>query len=255
MAPPTGGGHDPGVFAIAGDGTDLGFHPLDVDGVVDVEDMALVSGASSDDLVLADIGADRPSIRLYRFAEPNPQVPAPITDVEVLEYTYPDRSHNAEVLLIDETNDRIVIVTKQQQRVDGIPAELGPTDVSSVFDGPLSGHGSEPVELRAIGTLDTLALERMSATAATHPISLLGFGGLPTGGDVAPDGTMVALRTYDTVWLYPRRSGESVADALMSTPCQVRVAVESQGEAVAFYEDTIVTLSEGVGEYLYRMAP
>jgi|GEM_PF-754011 len=252
------GGEDPGLFAIATDGTDLRFHPLAIDGVSDVEDMAMFSGSSGDDILLADIGdngARRASIRIYRFAEPDPAAIAPITDVEVIDYVYPDRPHNAEVLLVDEANRQIVIVTKEQGVVDGLPAEFGPTAPSFVFAGPLDAQGGGSVELFAVGMLDTPLLETRTTAPTPSPISLLGFGGVPTGGDVSPDGALIALRTYETVWLWPRLAERSVAEALASDPCQVRVAPEDQGEAVAFFANSLITLSEGSNQPLFELRP
>jgi len=258
------GAEMPGLFAIAADGRDLGFHPLDIEGVDDVEDIALVDesttgdGGDVDDILLADIGdngADRQSIRVYRFAEPDPAVVGPISDVEVLEYVYPDRAHNAETLLVDQVNDRVVIVTKEQLLIDGLPAELGRPAPSLVFEGPLAGHGSGPVELTPAGVLDTEALQARAVVGAPNPITLLGLGGLPTGGDVSPDGALIALRTYETVWLWPRPTERTVAEALASDPCQARVAREDQGEAVAFFGGNLITLSEGVNQPLFELRP
>jgi len=260
------GGENPGLFAIATDGTDLGFHPLAIDGVSDVEDTATFSGPNGGDILLADIGdngARRASIRIYRFAEPDPAVIATITDVEVIDYVYPDRPHNAEVLLVDEANRQIVIVTKEQQTVDGLPAEFGPTAPSFVFAGPLDAGGGEPLDARGgstnelvlVGMLDTPLLETRTTAVTSNPISLLGFGGVPTGGDVSPDGALIALRTYETIWLWPRLAERSVAEALASDPCQVRVAPEDQGEAVAFFRNSLITLSEGSNQPLFELRP
>jgi hypothetical protein len=252
------GGSRPGVFAIAQDGSDLGFHPLDVEGATDIEDMAMVAGPSGDDLLLADIGdngAERESIRMYRFAEPDPGTPAAITDVEVLEFVYPDRPHNAEVLLVDAANDRIVIVTKEQDPADGRRPELAPTQPSFVFEGPLSGHGSGAVPLTPAGMLDTLALERRTDASTQHLTTLLGIGGLPTGGDVNADGSLIAIRTYATIWLWSRDDGRTVAESLAADPCQVRIVAAGQGEAVAFVGDTLVALAEGVNQPLQQISP
>ncbi len=253
------GNERPGLFALGADGADLGLHPLMIDGVVDVEDIALLSGPDGDEVLLGDIGdngASRASIRIYRFAEPDPAEPAPIADVQVLEYRYPDRAHNAEVLLVDETNRRIVIVTKEQRREDGIPADFGPTAPSFVFEGPLDVvDGNGPTELTAVGMLDTPLLETRTGADPPHPITTLGFGGVPTGGDVSIDGALVAVRTYETIWVWPRQTGVSVAEALQSDPCQARIAAEIQGEAVAFHDGTLITVSEGVNPFLFELRP
>jgi len=252
------GSERPGLFALGDDGADLGFHPLMLDGVVDVEDMAMISGAEDDEILLGDIGdngASRSSIRMYRFAEPDPAVIAPIADVEVLEYTYPDQAHNAEVVLVDDVNRSVTIVTKAQRRVDGIPAELGPTAPSFVFEGPLDIGGDESVELALVGTLGAPLPEARTVAAPPRPISWCGLGGLPTGGDVSADGALIALRTYETVWVWPRQAGTSVAESLASDPCQARVAPENQGEAVAFRDSMLITVSEGVNPFLFELRP
>jgi hypothetical protein len=252
------GAEGAGLFALGTDGTDLGFHPVLLDGVVDVEDIALVSGPEGDDVLLADIGdngANRPSIRLVRFAEPEPWAPAPIDDIEVLEFVYPDRAHNAEVLLVDDANRRIVIVTKEQRSIEGVPAELGPTAPSFIFEGPLDGHDGAPVVLSAVGVLDAPLLETRTVATTPHPASVLGIGGLPTGGDVSADGSLIVLRTYETIWVWPRLAGRSVAESLAGEPCQVQIAPEPQGEAIAVRGGSLITVSEGVNPDLFEVRP
>jgi hypothetical protein len=248
----------PGLFALGPDGADLGFHPVEVAGAVDIEDIAMISGPNGDDVLLADIGdntSERTSIRIYRFDEPDPAVIAPITDIEVLDFVYPDRPHNAEVLLVDEANQRIVIVTKEQGVVEGVPPDLGPTEPSLVFEGPLDAGGDRPTELSAAGTLDTPLFETRTTGEPPQFVSLLGIGGLPTGGDVSSDGTLIALRTYETIWIWPRPTGSTVAESLTADPCQAGVVREPQGEAVAFFGDSLITTSEGRNPDLVQLRP
>jgi hypothetical protein len=260
------GGERPGVFAVGIDGSDLGFFelPEEVAGnVVDAEDLAIADGPAGGVLYLADIGdnrAERSTVTLYRFPEPDPGAPGPIAGVERLVFTYPDRPHNAETLLLDEANGRAVIVTKQQAAAaDGRPDPLGATGVSAVFEGPLDRPGDVPVELTASGVVDAPRLERRTVNVPPHPASLLGVGGVVTGGDVSSDGALVALRTYETVWLWAREPGRSVAETLAELtadrPCQVATAIERQGEGVAFVDGGLMTLGEGRGSPLHRVRP
>lgn len=243
------GGARPGVYAIGPGGADLGFHPLPQD-AVDVEDMAIASGATGDELYLGDIGDNREartSIAVLRFPEPDPDEPGPIPAVERFEFVYPDGPHNAETLLVDETNRRIVIVTKEQARgPDGRPSPFGATDDSLVFEAPLDAPDGAPVELTAAGVVDTRLLEQRVDDPTPHPATLLGFGGVATGGDVSVDGTLVALRTYEAVWVWPRAHGQSVAEVFGGEPCRVQTLPEDQGEAVAFVADGLITIGEGV---------
>jgi hypothetical protein len=251
-------GGNAGVYAIGSDGRDLGFHEITGVSVVDIEDMAIGAGAIGDDLFLADIGdndADRALVRVYRFAEPDPDIVAPIVDVDVLEFVYPDRPHNAETLLIDQSRNRVVIVTKEQApSADGVADAFGRSEPSIVFEGDLTGHGAGPLELVAVGIIDTPMLETRAGAPTLHPATLLGFGGVPTGGDVSADGELVALRTYEAVWVWPRLPGQSIGQAFSAEPCQVATFPEAQGEAVAFDAGGLVTLSEGENQFLNQLA-
>jgi hypothetical protein len=251
------GGDRPGVFAVGADGGDLGLHRLAGVDAVDVEDIAIMGSGADSALLLGDIGdngQNRETISVFRFPEPDPVDVEAVADVEIFTFRYPDRPHNAETLLVDESTNRIVIVTKEQDEAAGGRAGVGRTQSSLVFEGDLAGHGSGPVDLVEVGTLDTVALEsRMGVRATAHPTSVLGFGGVPTGGDVSPDGSLIALRTYATVWVWTRRGDQSVAEALQGDPCEVVSAVETQGESIAFDGDALVTVSEGAAAPLHRL--
>jgi hypothetical protein len=248
-------GPDPRVFAIDRTGRTLGVHDVAAD-VSDLEDIAIWSGPNGDEILLGDIGdngARRERVRVIRFPEPDPYSTSPIAAFAVDDYRYPDRPHNAETLLVDDRAGRIVVVTKEQARTaDGKVDPLGATLPSAVFEGPIGAAGVST--LFAAGAIDTPLLETLTVSEVPHPATGLGFGGVPTGGDVSPDGTLVALRTYETVWLWDRRDDESVAEALRSTPCQVTTVVERQGEAVTFGDDGLLTISEGEQQALHRVA-
>ncbi|MGI9604319.1 MAG: hypothetical protein ACR2QE_20740 [Acidimicrobiales bacterium] len=248
-------GNDGGVFAVGEDGSDLGFFALGDSVAFDVEDIALAPRTDGDHLLLADFGDNfeqRDTIAIYRFAEPVPGTPVVIDDFETLEFRYPDRPHNAEALLFDETSGRIVIVTKEQVAEDDPPDGSGPTAPSFVFEGVLDGAGDGPVELVPAGTIDTPHLETLTNGLVPHPLSVLGFGGVPTGGDVSADGALVALRTYETAWVWPRQPDQTVAEAFTNEPCEADTALEIQGEAIAFAAGHLVTVGEGKNRPLHR---
>jgi hypothetical protein len=148
----------------------------------------------------------------------------------------------------------VVIVTKEQLDDAGVQDDLGATAASFVFEGPLDGASDRPVELRAVGMIDMPTLDERAYRSPRHPAGLIGAGGVPTGGDVSVEGSLVALRTYETVWLWTRSEPQSVAEALLGEPCEVRAAFERQGEAVAFAPGGLVTLGEGEGRPLHLIA-
>ena len=255
------GGDDPGVFAIGSDGFDIGFHALDVDGVTDVEDIAIAEYGGTEVLYLADIGdndADRGSVRVYRFAEPDPGSLAPITEFEVLEYVYPDRPYNAETLLIDDADQRLVIVTKEQEPdADGLPDRFGRTQPSFIFEGPLEGpaEGEGPRRAhrcrldRHTPELETPHGERQSSPGDCARIRRRPDGRRRLTGRCARRPTHLRGGLGLTSRAQPPRS----RGVHGNEPCQVASVPEAQGEAVAFVDGGLVTLGEGVNPPLNRL--
>ncbi|MCP5033676.1 MAG: hypothetical protein GY939_17900 [Actinomycetia bacterium] len=235
------------VVAVGVDGANLGAFALPLDSSVDIEDIALVDGM----LYLADIGDNdqiRSEIAIYRFAEPDPSSPSPISEVETIRARYPDGAHDAEAFLIDPLSGQMIIIDKTFAISAGAGGGglLAPNPATVWVASP--PFGSE-VTLEQAGTiaLDQLAT-LTSAPAATSLAGQLGVGGLATGADVRADGELIAVRTYDTVWLFERSPGQSVADALAGQPCEAPTRPEEQGEAVGFLGDTsraFVTIAEG----------
>ena len=72
---------------------------------------------------------------------------------------------------------------------------------------------------------------------------------------MSADGALIAVRTYETIWVWPRPPDRSVAESLLSDPCQADSAQEIQGEAVAFRDGLLVTGSEGANPYLFELRP
>jgi hypothetical protein len=77
---------------------------------------------------------------------------------------------------------------------------------------------------------------------------------VPTGGDIAPDGSVVVLRTYATVWVWDRFPSAPLAEAFAEAPCEGPSEIEPQGEAIAFGAagTSYYTVSEGEHPPLYR---
>ena len=232
------------VFAIGADGRDLGEFALSGATAVDWEDIAAgpgpVSGVAY--LYLADIGDNakaRASVQVYRVREPsvNPSVaPGPaqtLGGVATLTFTYPDGPHDAEALVVDPTTGELFVVTKDL--VGG---------VAQVFRAPANLAGGTTTALTQVATVS------------------LGLGRGVTGADVTPNGDVVALRTYVSVVLFPRPSGQSLGQAFSRASCAGAApafgsgtpASEPQGEALGFTRDGrgYVTVSEGAHPVLHQ---
>lgn len=224
----------PRLYTFTLQGAPLGVYSLQGAEVRDWEDMALGPGPNpgQDYLYVGDIGDNLeayPQITVYRVAEPpvDPRksgVVASISGVEALTFTYPNgKAHNAETLLVDPQGGDLYVVTKAN---DGL---------SSVFRAaaPLTAG---PSELQKVGEID------------------LGLGGLTTGGAVSSAGDWVAVRTYFFARMWPRPPGMPLWQALVGGGCPVPLAVEPQGEAIAFAATGLdyFTTSEGATPALQR---
>jgi hypothetical protein len=235
-------GGEPEVFAMAEDGAALGAYVVDGAGATDWEDIAAGPGPDPDRsyLYAADIGdndAARSSVTVYRVPEP---VAAPtgaggtLRDTEAIELHYPGGPADAEALLVDPITGDLVIVTKSYAGRSHVLQAAA----SALVDGA-------PVTMTDVATI-----------TITPPRAGIGLPGTAvTGGDVAPDGSIVLLRTYQSVLAFARDDGQSVAEALQGTPCEAPAADEPQGEAVAFTSagDAYLTVSEGSSPPVHRV--
>ena len=212
------------AYAIGPDGADLG--GFDIAGALafDWEDMAAGPGsdAGTSHLYFGDIG-DNFSIRggritIYRVPEPDPRtLSGSIEGTAVLEFIYPDGTYNAEAMFI--ADDSLYIVTKD-------------TEEARVYRGSATRNDS--------------GVERLEF------ITALRLGAEVSGADMSWDGTTIALRGYDSVWLWHRQPGATVAETFTTEPCNAPAPEEAQGEALAFLSDlSYATTSEGSNPDLF----
>jgi hypothetical protein len=220
-------GDEPQVYGLHRSGKLLARYRLRAAEAVDWEDLALGPGPGGDSLYVGDIGDNRrrrSRVVVYRFAEPRlppggRPVTADVDRVERFSFVYPDgAAYDAETLLVDPRTGDLLIVTKEA------------TGQSLVF-------GSSP-PWRTDGD---------NSLAQWGQLRLSGLLPLATGGDVAPSGTAVILRTYDALWLWADAEAATVRELLQGRAQPLPVVAEPQGEAVGFLPDGrgYVTISEG----------
>jgi PKD repeat protein len=224
----------PRVYAFAtATGALLGTFTLQGADVKDWEDMALGPGpvGGKQYLYVGDIGdnnKERGQVRVYRALEPPVDVNAAgvmaaIGGVETLTFTYPGGARDSEALIVDPIGGDLFVVTKEAMAV----AEV----------------------YRAAAPLKNGVLERVAEAD-------LGAMGLATGASVSAAGDWVVVRSYFSARMWSRPKGMPLAQAFMSTPCTVPLAMEIQGEAIAFASEglTYYTVSEGETPPLFRFA-
>ena len=217
-------GDDARLYAIGPSGEDLG--ALDVAGglAFDWEDLAVGPGPDTTEsyLYVGDIGDNfgirQGQVTVYLIREPDPAaLPESVPLDRVVVLASPDGAADFEALFV--ADGMIFIATKDKQ-------------LTSVYQsGPLI-DGTTTSSLELIATLD--------------------LGGEVTAADMSWDGTVIAFRGYQAVWMWNRAPGTSVAEALATEPCTAPSPEERQGEALAFLADgSFVTVSEGTDVVLH----
>ncbi|WP_338875243.1 hypothetical protein WBJ53_06425 [Spirosoma sp. SC4-14] len=175
----------------------------------DWEDIAIGTGPSAGVpyIYLADIGHNKVRFAdkvIYRFPEPSLAgmrlpVDGQITDVETIRLQLPDKAQNAEAMLVDSTANELFILSKGD---------------------------------------DSVVYKASCPKSRTQAITMSRLFVLPfkdvTSAALSPDGREILVRTYEKLFYYNRRDGETIAETLKRPPCMVPVAKEQQGEAVGW---------------------
>ncbi|WP_027499498.1 hypothetical protein [Rhodococcus sp. UNC363MFTsu5.1] len=214
---------DDGIYAAADSGTDdsvrvlddqcrvIGTLPLPVD-PFDVEDLAQADGR----LWLSDTGDNAGARATVALTDMDTATGAGT----LRRLTYPDGAHDAEAILLGRDGVP-VLVTKELFGASGIYRPAGALRAEQL---PSPG----PTALERLGQI---AFEPTETPGGPVP-----FAGstMITGGAVSEDGTVVALRTYTDVYLYPVPDGDIVAALTGAEPIRVPMPDQPQGEAIAF---------------------
>ena len=237
-------GDDGRFFAVGPDGATRTAYVLPGVEPRDWEDMARgpdEQGRSS--LWLGDIG-DNTAVRengllVHRVLEPEPTDREEVTTEPPTSFRlrYADGPGDAETLLVHPRTGRLYVVTKPlggTARVYAAPERLDP-------DGP--------------NLLEQVA---EAPTQATGTPGGPGIGGLAnllvTAGDIAPDGSRVALRTYTDVyeWTVP---GDDLAAAFDGEPTVTPLPERQQGEGLAYTADgaAVLVSTEGAASAVDRV--
>lgn len=214
------------VFAVSLAGERLA--TLELAGIVpfDWEALALGPGpVEGDHLYVGDIGDNakaRATIEVHRFAEPADVLaigsePLVIDEVDTLVLSYPGGPRDAEAMLVDPLSGELVIVTKGAE-----------TEVFRRAAPPSAGE------------LEPLPMPNFPSAFAT-------------AADVSARGDFVAIRGYVDAFGWLRAQDQSLAAALQGEPCELPLAAEQQGEALAFDDVGLgyYTLGEGVSQPLW----
>jgi hypothetical protein len=201
--------------------------------VRDCEDIALWNPKNKkSQIFVADIGdnsAKREYITVYQFDEPkivssdNEQA---INNVKTINLKFPDGARDAECFMFDPIEEKIIIISKRENRV-------------GVYSILLSNLKSN------INTLKKDATLYFKGNGATKWI---------TAGDISNDGSKIIVKSYAQVFYWERKKQQSVADALKAPYKLLNYKAEPQGEAIGFTPDAkhFYTISEGKNAMIYK---
>jgi len=231
-------GDGPVLYGIRKNGKHVARLRVENAGSNDWEDIAIGPGpdGSKSYIYIADVGDNfrrRGTVQIYRLEEPEvPEDSNPYEEIKVqaerFDVTYPHgKKYDCEAVFIDQgdaakaqnTSGRVYFITK------GDNQNMNP-------------------EWRG-GDLFYVDLPQKSSSVDIQETHIRLDIVLATGADMTPSGSLIAVRTYGEIRIYPR--AHSVERSLAKQPCGVASENERQGEAVAFGKDgeSYITVSEG----------
>jgi hypothetical protein len=207
------------LYAVSAAGALLGRVGIEDQATFDAEDIAAGPCAEGSCLYLADTGdnyADRDTIWILRMVEPDPG--AGTVSARRLPMRLPDGPRDAEAIFV-LPGERIFVVTKGSEQpitVYRYPPPLRPDSVVTL----------EPIQ-------------QLSETPRVLPRQV-------TGASASSDGSVVVLRTYETLLFHHWEGGRLVPFPEEGT-VNLRTLRESQGEGVALGADGLVALTSETG--------
>ena len=207
------------LYAFTVTGGELGAYDVPGAFALDWEDMSAGPGSNGEGafLYVGDIG-DNFDIRgglvtVYRVPDVDPStLDSAFPESTPLTYRYPEGNHNTEALFVDPVEPAMYLITKGKEE-------------AYVFKGSIE-PSSGPIDLELASTLF--------------------LGAEVSAADMSPDGSTLALRGYQTVWMWHRETATSIPDMLSDDPCTAPSPDERQGEAITLDSElSYWTISEG----------
>lgn len=227
-------GNDPYIFALSTKGKSLGTWKIPGVENIDWEDIAAYKDRTGKCfLYIGEIGdndAKRNEHIIYRVVEPlvtadkassGKQVPLVTAKPEMIRFHYPDRSQDAETLMIQPKTADIYVITKSIR---------GPANVYRIKP-DFSPNGSQKAEL----------ISEIVVPAIPN--------GFLTGGDISPDGRHVVICDYTQAYEFVLPANAANFDEIWKQkPETIDLGARKAGEAVCYNVDgtSIFATSEGL---------
>jgi hypothetical protein len=235
-------GDGPFIYAFDSEGMSLGVVRVAGARAHDWEDIAAGPGPQRDKsyLYIGDIGDNndsRSEVVVYRIPEPvltaadratTTRKPRVSESAEPIRLRYPDGAHDAEALLVHPFSGNLYIVTKVALANPMVYEAEAPFDTGKV------------ITMKSLGELKVPSL----------------FGGIITGGNISPDGRMLALCDYfDGYELVLPATSNSFDDIWKQRMVGFDLGKRNQGEAITYRLDgkAFLATSEGKSSVLIQV--
>jgi hypothetical protein len=209
-------GGEAAVYMFNYEGEELGKIELDETDNRDWEDIAVGPGPDGKSYIyigeIGDNAAIHSEVIIYRIPEPVKLKPESGVKPEKIKLTYPGGARDAETLMVDPISGDIYIISKRDEK-------------NTIYCLPADRFKDKKAVLEKMGELNFTS---------------------SVGGDISTDGNQILIKSYLNVYYWIRKSGESIAQALLRDPVLLIYNPEPQGEAIAFQPDGNVyyTISE-----------
>jgi hypothetical protein len=231
------GGNPPRLYALSLTGERLVSFDVELGAAEEEADWEALAGfrhAGAPLLLIADVGDNqswRRSVPLWIVDEPDPaRGAARIAPRLRIDLRYEDGPRDCEAVAVDPTDLSLLLVSKRSAPPVVYRLELTPL---------LRAGGGEGVARRLVA-LDALPPPSTERAEAWAPAMLH----MPTALDLAPDGSAAVVLSYAAGWRFPRKPGESWAEAFTRAPERILLPPLPLAEAVAYLGPSLYVTSE-----------
>ena len=247
------GGNAPQLYAVSTDGRDLGSVRVEGAENRDWEDLASFEYKGSAYLAIADVGdnaARHKTCTIYVVEEPvitdaHLSDDASVEPVWRITFRYEDGPRDSESIAIDLPNNRILLLSKRTMPPVLYGLQLFPF-------GNASGHVAE--RLTEVPNIQKGVTKHDLTGNLLDPNP---YHTMPTAMDISPDGSLLAVLTYQRIYLFRRHDHQNWVSAIHRLPEVFALPRLSQAEALCFGPDgrTIFVTSEKRPAPLVRIVP
>lgn len=185
----------------------------------DWEDLAAFELGGRPYLMIADTGDNgglRKTLQLHVIAEPETLQAGNVRPAWSIVFRWPEGARDCEAVAVDAERGLVLLVAKKRQPAELYALPLRPSDPRMILTARFLAHLQPP--------------EGQTVDAS--------IGGVPahqiTAADVSPDGSRLALLSYESILIHPRHPATGWTQAAGNRPQRIPIPLVPQAEALAW---------------------